>query len=92
MGACVFDQWVRKMSRKCMLTGKKSNNGYTVSFSHRRNKHLQMANLQWKRIWDERNGCFVRLKLSTKAIKTLEHRGLHEMAQEAGLDLSKFRV
>jgi large subunit ribosomal protein L28 len=75
-----------------MLTGKKANNGYTISFSHRRTKRLQHANLQWKRIWDDQNQCFVRLKLSTKAIKTLEHRGLHEFAREAGLDLSQYRV
>ena len=29
-----------------MLTGKRANNGYTVSFSHIRNKKLQHANLQ----------------------------------------------
>mmetsp|Transcript_5856 Transcript_5856/g.19728 ORF Transcript_5856/g.19728 Transcript_5856/m.19728 type:complete len:84 (+) Transcript_5856:438-689(+) len=32
--------------RKCMLTGKKANNGRTVSFSHIRNKTLQQVNLQ----------------------------------------------
>ena len=35
-----------KSWRKCMLTGKRANNGYTVSFSHIRNKKLQQANLQ----------------------------------------------
>ena len=80
------------MSRKCMLTGKKANNAYSISFSHRRNKRLQMANLQWKRLWDDQNNCFVRLKLSTKALKTLEHKSLQQLAKEAGLDLSKFRV
>lgn len=29
-----------------MLTGKKANNGHTVSFSHIRNKTLQQVNLQ----------------------------------------------
>ena len=32
-----------------MLTGKKANNGYTVSFSHRRVKVLQQPNLQARR-------------------------------------------
>jgi hypothetical protein len=32
--------------RKCQLTGKRANNGYTVSFSHIRNKKKQEANLQ----------------------------------------------
>lgn len=75
------------MSRKCDLTGKKANNGYAVSFSHRRSKKLQQANLQWKRVFWAKENRFVRLKLSTKAIKTLERNGLDAMAKEAGLDL-----
>ena len=36
-------------SRVCDLTHKRANNGYQVSFSHRRTKTLQQANLQYKR-------------------------------------------
>ena len=35
--------------RKCMLTGKKANNGRSISFSHIRNKTLQQVNLQVRR-------------------------------------------
>jgi ribosomal protein L28 len=34
------------MGRKCQLTGKKANNAYAISHSHRRTKRLQEANLQ----------------------------------------------
>ncbi len=78
------------MSRTCQLTGKKANNGYTVSHSHRRTKKLQQVNLQWKRIWWSEGNRWVRLRISTTAIKTLEKTGLQAMAKEAGLDLSKF--
>ncbi|MDX2214621.1 MAG: 50S ribosomal protein L28 [Oculatellaceae cyanobacterium bins.114] len=78
------------MSRKCQLTGKKANNAYAVSHSHRRNKKLQEANLQEKRVWWPQGKRWVKLRLSTKAIKTLEHKGLATMAKEAGIDLSKF--
>jgi large subunit ribosomal protein L28 len=77
------------MSRRCQLTGKKANNGYAISHSHRRTKKLQEVNLQWKRIWWEEGNRWVRLRLSTKAIKTLQHKTLGEFAKEAGLDLSK---
>jgi large subunit ribosomal protein L28 len=77
------------MARKCQLTGKQANNAYAVSHSHRRTKKLQEANLQWKRIWWPEGNRWVRLRLSTKAIKTLERRGLESMAKEAGLDLRK---
>jgi large subunit ribosomal protein L28 len=77
------------MSRRCQLTGKKANNAYAVSHSHRRTKKLQQVNLQWKRIWWPQGNCWVRLRLSTKAIKTLEIKGIAQFAQEAGLDLNR---
>ncbi|MGB3513534.1 MAG: 50S ribosomal protein L28 [Microcoleaceae cyanobacterium] len=78
------------MSRKCQLTGKKANNAYSVSHSHIRTHKLQQANLQWKRIWWPQGNRWVKLRLSTKAIKTLEHKGLQAMAKEAGINLNKF--
>lgn len=78
------------MSRKCQLTGKKANNAFAVSHSHRRTKRLQHVNLQSKRIWWPEGNRWVKLRISTKAIKTLEKKGIAAMAKEAGLDLNKF--
>jgi large subunit ribosomal protein L28 len=78
------------MSRRCQLTGKKANNGYSISHSHRRTKRLQQANLQTKRIWWPEGNRFVKLKISTKALKTIEVRGLAAMAKEAGLNLNHY--
>ncbi len=78
------------MSRRCQLTGKKANNGFAVSHSHRRTKRLQEANLHWKRVWWPEGNRFVRLRLSTTAIKTLEKKGISKMAKEAGLNLNKY--
>jgi large subunit ribosomal protein L28 len=78
------------MSRVCQLTGKKANNAYAVSHSHRRTKKLQEANLQWKRIWWAEGNRFVRIRLSTKAIKTIELKGLAVVAKELGVNLNKF--
>jgi large subunit ribosomal protein L28 len=77
------------MSRVCQLTGKSANNGYAVSHSHRRTKKKQEVNLQWKRLWWPEGKRFVRLRLSTSAIKTLEKKGLTAFANEAGLNLNK---
>ena len=59
-----------KSGRKCMLTGKRANNGYTVSFSHIRNKKMQRANLQvrlrawfWSRCWLRRASFGRRIRL-----------------------------
>lgn len=78
------------MSRQCQLTGKKANNAFAVSHSHRRTKKTQEANLQWKRVWWAEGNRWVRLRLSTTAIKTLAKRGLAAMAKEAGINLNKF--
>lgn len=78
------------MSRRCQLTGKKANNAFSVSHSHRRTKRLQQANLQWKRIWWAEGKRFVKLHLSTKAIKTLGKKGLATMAKEAGINLNHY--
>ncbi|MBW4662897.1 MAG: 50S ribosomal protein L28 [Chroococcus sp. CMT-3BRIN-NPC107] len=78
------------MSRTCDLTGKKANNAFAISHSHRRTKKLQEANLQTKRIWWSQGNRWVRLKLSTKAIKTLNSRGIAAMAKEAGINLNHY--
>jgi large subunit ribosomal protein L28 len=78
------------MSRVCQLTGKKANNAYAVSHSHRRTKKLQEANLQTKRIWWPEGNRWVTLRVSTKALKTLDKKGLQAMAKEAGINLNKY--
>ncbi len=49
-----------------MLTGKVANNGYNVTFSHIRNKKLQGANLQWKKVYWPEMERWVSLKISTR--------------------------
>ncbi|NMG10488.1 50S ribosomal protein L28 [Brasilonema sp. UFV-L1] len=78
------------MSRRCELTGKKANNAFSISHSHRRTKRLQEANLHSKRIWWEGGKRWVKMRLSTKAIKTLEIKGLEAMAKEAGINLNHY--
>lgn len=77
------------MSRRCQLTGKQANNGMAVSHSHRRTKKLQEVNLQWKRVWWAEGKRWVKLRLSTKAIKTLEIKSLSAFAKEAGINLGR---
>ena len=77
------------MARKCILTGKRPNVANKVSHSNIKTKKRQLPNLQWRRIWYEEEQRFVRLRLSTRALRTLRKKGLAEYAREAGLDLSR---
>lgn len=77
------------MSRVCQLTGKRPNVANKVSHSNIKTKKRQLPNLQVKRIWWEREQRFVRLRISTRAMRTLNKKGLEAFAAEAGIDLSK---
>ena len=63
------------MARQCDLTGRKSLVGNNVSHSKRRTKMKQFVNTHTKRVFDPETGTTVKLKLSTKAIKTLDKIG-----------------
>jgi large subunit ribosomal protein L28 len=59
------------MSKKCFVTSKKRNNGYSISHSHVRTKKIQQVNLQNKKIWFTAQKKWIKMKISTKAIKNL---------------------
>ena len=64
------------MSKVCQLTGKKPLSGNNVSHAKNKTKRKQYPNLQKKRIWLEDEKRWVTLKLSTRAIRTLEKKGV----------------
>ena len=77
------------MSRVCQLTGKRANNGMAVSHSHVRTKKLQQVNLQERRLWWAEGKRFVTLRISTRALKTVQKKGLGVFAREQGIQLGK---
>nr|YP_010902454.1 ribosomal protein L28 [Hypnea nidifica]WCH54309.1 ribosomal protein L28 [Hypnea nidifica] len=58
------------MSKICQITGKTSNNGYTISHSHTRTKKIQQVNLQNKKIWSYKKKKWIKVRISTKALKS----------------------
>ncbi|XP_006653930.1 50S ribosomal protein L28, chloroplastic [Oryza brachyantha] len=75
--------------RVCPFTDKKTNRANKVSFSNHKTKKQQFVNLQYKKLWWEAGKRFVKLRLSTKALKTIEKHGLDAVAKKAGIDLNK---
>jgi len=63
------------MSRTCDLTGKRRQVNNKVSHSNIKTKTLKQPNLHTKRIFDPETGQTVKLRLSAKAIKTLDKVG-----------------
>ena len=78
------------MSRVCELTGSRANNGMAVSHSHIRTKKLQQVNLQKRRLWWEEGNRWVNLRISTKALKSIQKLGLGKFAKSRGVNLNKF--
>ncbi|CAM9255166.1 unnamed protein product [Ascophyllum nodosum] len=78
-------------SRQCDLLGKTPNRkARVVTFSHKRIHKVQHVNLQKRRLFWEEGNRWVRLRLSTKGIKTIDKYGLHRAAKKFGLNLVKF--
>lgn len=63
------------MARVCDLTGKRRLVGNKVSHAHNKTKMTQQPNLKMKKIFDPETGQTVRLRLSTRAIRTLDKVG-----------------
>ena len=75
------------MARKCKLSGKGPLSGNNVSHANNKNKRRQYPNLQSKRIYVEELGKFVRVRLSTNALKTVTRKGLMAYLRDEGLKL-----
>lgn len=78
------------MARKCAFTGKRPNVANKVSHSNRKSKKRQLPNLQARRLWWAEGNRFVRMRLSTRAMRTIDRKGLQAYAEEAGVDLNRF--
>lgn len=64
------------VSRRCALTGREPGSGKNVSHSHRRTSRRFDPNIQRKRYWYAEEGRWVRLRLSTKGIRTVDRIGV----------------
>jgi large subunit ribosomal protein L28 len=80
------------MARKCKLTGKGPLVGNTVSHAKNRNRRRQLPNLQYKRIYVQELGRMVRLRLSTRALRTVTKKGLMPYLRERGLRLKDVAI
>ena len=75
------------MARRCNLTGKRRNVGYNISHAHNKTKKVQNPNIQTKRVWSESQQRLVRVKLSTRALRTVTKKGLDRFLRDECLTL-----
>lgn len=75
------------MSRICKITGKKPMAGNNVSKAHNKTRRVQRPNLQRKRIYLPEEGRTVTLRLSARALRTVDRKGLLRYLHDEGLEL-----
>ena len=63
------------MARRCELTGKGPMTGNNVSHAKNRTRRRFLPNLTETKLMSEALGRTVRLKVSTSALRTVDHRG-----------------
>jgi large subunit ribosomal protein L28 len=63
------------MSRRCQITGKGVLTGNNVSHANNKTRRRFLPNLQETSLLSDTLGLSVRLRLSTRAIRTIEHNG-----------------
>ena len=80
------------MSRICKITGKKPMAGNNVSKAQNKTRRVQRPNLQRKRIYLPEEGRTVRVRLSTRALRTVDKKGLLQYLHDEGLRLSYVTV
>lgn len=73
------------MARTCQLTGKGTRFGNNVSHSHKKSRRTFKANVHKKRIFLPEEGRFITLSVSTRALRTLQKKGLAAMMKDSSL-------
>ncbi|NYT43292.1 50S ribosomal protein L28 [Pollutimonas thiosulfatoxidans] len=70
------------MARVCQVTGKGPMVGNNVSHANNKTKRRFLPNLQSRRFWVESENRWVRLRLSTNAIRTIDKNGIDAVLAE----------
>jgi large subunit ribosomal protein L28 len=63
------------MARRCIITGKGVQVGHNVSHANNKTKRRFLPNLQRTSLLSDALGGSVRVRLSTRGIRTVEHNG-----------------
>ncbi len=67
------------MSRVCQVTGKRPMTGNNVSHAHNKTRRRFVPNLHSHRFWVESEKRFVKLRVSTKGLRTIDKYGIEKV-------------
>ncbi len=70
------------MAKVCQVTGKKPMSGNRVSHANNKSKRRFLPNLHDQRFWVPSENRYVRLRVSAKAMKTIDKLGIEAVLRE----------
>lgn len=70
------------MARRCMVTGKGTARGNNVSHSNRKVKRTFKVNVHWKKFWIASQNRWVRLRVSSEGMRTIDKKGIEAVLAE----------
>jgi len=70
------------MSRVCQVTGKKPVTGNNVSHAHNKTRRRFLPNLHTHKFWVEAENRWVKLRLSTKAMRIIDKNGIEAVLED----------
>ena len=70
------------MARVCQVTGKKPVSGNNVSHAHNKTRRRFLPNLHKHRFWVESENRFVKLRITTKAMRIIDKKGIDTVLAE----------
>lgn len=73
------------MAKVCEITGKRPHVGNNVSHANNKTKRRFLPNLQKKRFYIPEEDKWVTLRVSTKAIKTINKKGVSAVLKKANI-------
>ena len=71
------------MTKICQITGKRPITGNNVSHANNKTKRRFLPNLHYRKIWVEELGQFVKLRVSTKGLRTIDKIGIKAALKKA---------
>lgn len=88
---CTKKQERHNMARRCDISKKGPLFGNNISHAHNVTKKVQNPNVQKKRIFIPETNEHVRVKVSTRALRTIEKIGFLAYLRKQNLSLKQFR-
>lgn len=74
------------MSRVCQVTGKRPMSGNNVSHANNKTKRRFLPNLHYHRFWVSSENRWVRLRISSAGMRTIDKHGIDQVVAQMRAD------